>query len=157
MCHPWARVCWDELGNMSSTFLSIKRKHPLPTHNNFYDFSRHTSKPQSPIPDIRVFVYYFLNKILIFNSCVLCAEKEEESFVFLWILLRTLSMCLNLLQWELKNVKMRMRADWERNFKMLIDSPSKVWEVKICVWIGRSTAVVTSEAAAIILSPARSL
>ena len=52
---------------------------------------------------------------------------------------------------------MRMRADWERNFKMLIDSPSKVWEVKkICVWIGWSTAVVTSEAAAIILSPARS-
>ena len=52
---------------------------------------------------------------------------------------------------------MRMRADWERNFKMLIDSPSKVWEVKkICVWIGQSTAVVTSEAAAIILSPARS-
>ena len=52
---------------------------------------------------------------------------------------------------------MRMRADWERNFKMLIDSPSKVWEVKICVWIGcSSTAVVTSEAAAIILSPARS-
>ena len=53
---------------------------------------------------------------------------------------------------------MRMRADWERNFKMLIDSPSKVWEVKeICVWIGcRSTAVVTSEAAAIILSLSRS-
>ena len=25
---------------------------------------------------------------------------------------------------------MRMRADWERNFKMLIDSPSKVWEMK---------------------------
>ena len=54
---------------------------------------------------------------------------------------------------------MCMRVDWERNFKMLIDSPSKVWEVKkIYVWIGcSSTAVVTSEAAAIILSPAHSL
>ena len=56
---------------------------------------------------------------------------------------------------------MRMRVDWERNFKMLIDSPSKVWEVKICVWIGcSSTAVVTSEAEAaaiiFILFPARS-
>ena len=35
-----------------------------------------------------------------------------------------------------------MRADWERNFKMLIQlGPSKVWEMKICVWIGCSSTL----------------